>query len=812
MDRLLLDLRLAFRRLRQNPGFSIVAILTLALGIGANSAIFSIINAILFRPLPVDRPAELVALNETLAGNTFPTLSFPNYRDIRDRNNVLSGLAAFRILPASLGLPGNSQRVWGYLVTGNYFDTLGIKPVRGRLFNPEDDRVPGGHPVAVISYACWQKRFAGDPAVIGRTVKFNSRDFTVLGVTPRGFFGTELYFTPDVFFPMMMQKQLEGGSGYLERREDSNTFIVGRRKPGVSTAQAEGAINGIARQLGEEYPKEDAGMKVVLTPPGLAGNYMRGPVIGFAAALFGVSCLVLLVACTNLASMLLARASDRRKETAIRLAIGAERGRLIRQLLTENLVVALAGGLGGALMVLWLTDALSAWRPSGIDFPLFVNVGADARVFLFALLASMLTTLLFGLLPAMQSTKTDLVSALKNEAASDRTRRWHLRDYVVASQVGLSVLLLVCSVLVVRSLQRALHAPIGYNPEGAVTVSFDLNSQGYDEARGRAFERRLIENVRALPGIESATLVDTLPLQLNTSSSSIFIEGKPKPKSAEAPLAYYYSVSPDYFRTMQTKILKGREFDLRDKEGGKRVAVVNRAFAQKLFHEDDPIGKRFTTSPDGKPIEVIGVAEDGKYFSLSERRNPAWWAPLEIWYSANASVVARTHLNGPQGVQALRQAVEAIDPTVALYATGTMTQQLDLPLFPARMAAAALGAFGSLALILAATGIYGVMAYAVSRRTREIGIRMAIGASQWQVLAMIGRRALLLIGSGTMIGLGLALGVARLLQQILYGVEPTDPVTYATVFLMILAIALVACCIPAMRAIRINPVSALRQE
>jgi predicted permease len=811
MDRLLLDLRLALRRLRQNPGFSIVAILTLALGIGANTAIFSVINAVLLRPLPVERSSELVAINETMAGNTYPTLSVPNYRDMRDRNTVLAGLAAYRILPASLGLPGASQRLWGYMVTGNYFNMLGVKPVRGRLLLPEDDRVPGGHPVAVISYGCWQKRFGADPSVVGRQVKFNSMDFTVLGVAPQGFFGTELFYTPEVFFPLMMQKELEGGSGYLDRRDVSNTFIVGRLKSGVTLPQGQAGLNSVARKLAEEYPKEDAGMKIMLTPPGLAGNYLRGAVVGFAAALFGVSCLVLLVACTNLASMLLARASDRRKETAIRLAIGAERGRLIRQLLTENLVAALAGGAGGALLVLWITDTLSAWRPA-MDVPLFANFTTDWRVFLFALLMSVATTLLFGLLPAMQSTRTDLVSALKNEVAAERSRRWHVRDYVVASQVGLSVLLLVCSVLVVRSLQRALHAPIGYNPEGAVTVSFDLNIQGYSEARGRAFERQLLEKVRAIPGIQSAALVDALPLSLSSSSDSVFIEGQPQPKATEAPLAYYYSVSPNYFRTLETKLLKGREFDDRDKQGGNRVAVVNQAFVEKLLHGGEPIGKRFMLSPDGKPIEIVGVAEDGKYISLTENRSAAFWRPLEIWYSANASLVARTQLNGAQAVQLLRDAVRDLDPTVSLFSTGTMAQQLDLPLFPARVAASALGAFGILALILAATGIYGVMAYAVSRRTREIGIRMAIGASQAQVLGMIGRRALMLIGTGTAVGLGLALIVARLLGQILYGVEPTDPVTYAAVFLMILAIAAVACCIPALRAIRINPVSALRQE
>jgi predicted permease len=811
MDRFILDLRLALRRLRQNPTFSAVAVLTLALGIGANTAIFSVINAVLLRPLPVAHASEIVSLNEHLGGDTFPTLSYPNYRDLRDRNTVLSGMMAYRFLPASLGLPGNNRRVWGYLVTGNYFELLGVGAARGRVFRPDDDLRPGGHPVAVLTWPCWQQRFGGDPAAVGRTVKFNGMDFTILGVTPPGFFGTELYFAPDVFFPMMMQKQLEGGGGYLENRDAGNIFVAGRLKPGVTVARAEAGLNGVARGLAQQYPKEDGGLRIVLTPPGLAGNYIRGAVIGFAAALFGVSCLVLLVACTNLASMLMARAADRRKEIALRLAVGAGRGSLVRQLLTENLVIAVLGGAGGVMLALWITDALAGWRPP-TDIPLTIGAAPDGRVFLFALMVSALTTLLFGLLPALQAARTNLVSALKNEAISERLRHWQLRDYMVATQVGLSAVLLVCSVLVVRSLQRALDAPIGYNPKGAVTASFDLNIQGYSEARGREFQRRLLDKVRAIPGIESSAVVDWLPLTLNSSSDAAYIEGERVPKPTEAPMAYSFSVSPDYFRTMQTKLLMGREFDSRDKQDGTRVAVVNKAFADRLLRGKDPIGKRFRTSPDGKPIQIVGVAEDGKYFSLSEPRKLAWWGPAEIWYASNATLVARTNLNAPQALRLIQDAAKDLDPALPLYSAGTLAQRLDLPLFPARMAALALGAFGALALILAATGIYGVMAYAISRRTREIGIRMAIGASQGQVLAIVARRALLLIGSGTLAGLALALAAGRFLERILYGVRPTDPLTLGIVLLLMLAIAALACWIPARRAIRINPVTALRQE
>jgi predicted permease len=383
-----------------------------------------------------------------------------------------------------------------------------------------------------------------------------------------------------------------------------------------------------------------------------------------------------------------------------------------------------------------------------------------------------------------------------------------LLDYVVAIQAALSVLLLVCSVLVVRSLQRALNAPIGYNPNGAATASFDLDLQGYNEARGREFEWRLLDKVRSIPGVESAALIDAVPLSLNSSSGSIYVEGQPKPTASEAPVAYKYSVSPDYFRTMQTKLLAGREFDLRDKQGGKSVAVVNQAFVRQMLRGIDPLGKRFMRGPSGEPIEIVGVAQDGKYFSLSETPKPAFWRPLEIAYRGDGSLVVRTHLSGSEGVRLIRDSVQALDPDMALFATGTLAEQLALPLLPARIAAAALGAFGLLAAILAATGIYGVMAYAVSRRTREIGIRVAIGASQGQVLGLVVWRGLLLIGSGTVIGLGAALAVGRLLEQILYGVEPTDPVTFATVFMLMAAIASLACWIPVKRALRIDPMMA----
>ena len=540
---------------------------------------------------------------------------------------------------------------------------------------------------------------------------------------------------------------------------------------------------------------------------------MRNPIIGFVAAMFGVSCLVLLVACANLASMLLARAGDKRKETAIRLALGAGRGVLIRQLLTENLMVALAGGAGGALLAVWITNSLAAWHPP-VDIPVVVSAPVDFRVFLFALVVSTVTALLFGLIPAFQATKTDLVPALKNEATAARFRYWHLRDYMVAAQVCLSVLLLFCSVLVVKSLQRSLDAPIGFQPHGLAAASFDLNMQGYDEPRGRDFERRVLDKVRLLPGIESAALVHSIPLTMGVGWAPIYVEGKPVPKkAADVPNAYVFAVSPDYFQTMQTHLISGREFDARDRQGSRRVAIVNSTFAARLLDGANPVGRRFTTSTTEQPMEIVGVAEAGKYYFLNEHSTLAVWVPLETSYNANASLVARTRMNPPESIlPSIRTAVREIDPSVTLFATGSMEDQLAWTFFAPRTAAFTLSVFGMLALVLAATGIYGVMAYAVSRRTHEIGIRMAIGASRGQVLASVVRSAVTLVGTGLVLGLGMALFAGRLLERILYGVKPNDPLSFAIVFALMLGIGGAATFLPARRATRIDPTRALRQE
>jgi predicted permease len=553
-------------------------------------------------------------------------------------------------------------------------------------------------------------------------------------------------------------------------------------------------------------------MSVALSRPGLAGSYLRGAVTGFAAVLTGVAGMVLLIACVNLASMLLARSADRRKDTAIRLALGAGRSQLVRQLLTESVVLSLAGGVAGVALAAWLLGLFNLWSPP-VDFPIIPKLLFDTHLLIFSFLASLVTGVLFGLVPALQSTRTGLTGALKNEAGTERLRRWHLRDLLVSAQVALSIVLLIGSVLVVRSLQHAMTMNIGMNPSHAAQVSFDLRLQGYSQERCEEFQQRLIEKVRAAPGVESAALADALPLALMINNNSVLIEGQPVPKAADRPQAGMYTSGTDYFRTLGTRLVAGREFDDRDKAGAPRVAIVNQAFAQRLLPAGNPLGKRFRYNENGSWIEIVGVAEDGKYRSLSEGPTPVIFSPMfQTSQGFTTTIVARSPLPDTQLLDLLRRTVLEMDPSMAIYDAQTLTDHLALPLFPARVAAGFLGAFGLLAVVLAATGVYGMMAYAVSRRTREIGIRMALGASASQVLGVVMGRSGMLLGIGAVAGIGIALAAGKFFALVLYGISDKDPLTYVVAIGAMMLVALAACWLPARRAIRVDPSTALRTE
>jgi predicted permease len=805
------NLIFALRRLRSSPGFTAAAIVTLALGIGANATVFSLVNAVVFRPFGVERQNELASLNMRTSKAQFPVLSYPDYKDYRDRNTVLSGLAMYRTVPMSVSRSGDKNaRLWGYEVSGNYFDMLGVQPIRGRLLHPEDDVKRGGHPLAVISYSCWQARFGGDPEIAGKQVKIGGLDYTIVGVTPRAFIGTELIYTPEIFVPLAMADQIEQFK-WMDDRGNSNGLVVGRLKPGVSLKSAEAALNTIASALGREYPKDDAGVSIVLSPPGMAGNFLRGAITGFSAVLMAVAGLVLLIACVNLASLLLARAADRRKETAIRLALGASRGQLLRQLLTESLMLSIAGGAAGVLLAYWLNDLVNVWRPP-VDVPVIPHVVMDTRVLLFTALVSLLSALLFGLAPALQSTRSSLVGAIKNEAPSEKLRRLNLRDILVATQVALSVVLLIGSILVVRSLQHALSLNLGFDPQHAAVLSYDFAAQGYDEERSRQFQRLLLAKVRATPGIEAAGIIDGLPLTLNISNSGVYVEGRPEPRPGDVPVANMYFVTPGYLEAMRTRLIAGRDLDQRDTKDAPRVALVNEAFVRELLPGQDPVGKRFRHLTSGKWIQIAGVVEDGKYRSLGESPSPTIFEPMEQSWIPGQTLVARSPLAEAETVRLLRRAVQELDPSLAVFNDGSLTSALGLALFPAKLVAVVLASFGLLAVVLASTGVYGIMAYAVSRRTREIGIRMALGAAPSEVARVVLARTAKLLAVGITIGFALAFASGKFFSQILYGISAHDPLTYLCAIALMAAVAFVACWVPARRAIRVDPLTALRAE
>jgi len=806
------DIQYGVRSLLKRPSYTAIALITLALGIGANTAIFSLVNTVLLRPLPVPHPEQLAEVYGTLhKGADYTIQSYLNYKDYRDRNHAFSGLMAYRFAPMSISHDNHNERVWGFLVSGNYFDVLQVTPFRGRYFAKEEDQTPGSQAVAVITYACWQKRFAASEKIIGQPLRINGHVFTVIGVTPEGFRGTEIAYAPDVFVPTMMAHEIEPGSTWLESRGDDNLFVVGRLKPGVTAAQAETDLSAITLQLGKEYPHDNEGRGVRLLTPGLFIPDIRNSVISFSSVLMGVVGLVLLLACVNLANLLLARATERRKELAIRLAMGASRTRVIRQLITESILLSLAGGAGGLFLAAWINALVSSIKlPT--DIALVIDLRLDWRVMLFALAISLITGVLFGLLPALQASRPDLIPALKDEKSMAGFRRSRLRNALVVVQVALSLVLLVCAGLVVRSLQAAQRMRPGFNPQNAVALSFDVGLQGYPEEKGRAFERQLLERTQTLPGIRSVALVSTLPLSLDYSYSSIYVEGQPATSTVDLPVAVPNDVSPDYFRTMEIP-LRGRDFSDREDKVESRVAIVNETFARKMFPGRDAIGGRFNfNGPDQPYWEIIGVAGDGKYNTLGEDPKPALYRPLLRDYSTNATLVARTTGDSQAAIAALRAELQRLDPTLPVYNVKTLSDHMSLPLFPFRLAAIVLGSFGVLAITLAAIGIYGVMSYVVAGRTREVGLRVALGAARSDVLLLIMRQGMSLAAIGLAIGLVIALGAAQLIAKLLFGVNPIDVATFSGVALLLAAVAALACYLPARRATKVDPLVALHYE
>ncbi len=810
------DIRYAIRSLMKRPGFVAVAVITLALGIGANTAIFSLVNTVLLRSLPVDRPGEIVSVAVRAKDDSMSALSYPNYKDFRDRNDVLSGMLVYRFVPLSLSRGGNNERIWGYEVSGNYFDVLNVKAIQGRTFLPEEDKTKLSHPVVVLGYDAWQRRFGGDPNLVGNDILLNNHQFRVIGIAPEGFKGTEFVYSPEIWLPASMMEWAEPGATWLDDRNSKNFFGVGRLKSGVSARQAEASLNLLSQQLAKEYPDSNEGQSVKVGPPGFILPDLRGAVVSFTWVMMAAVGLVLLVTCTNLAGLMLARATDRRKEIAIRLAMGANRLRLIRQLLTESILLSFVGGGAGLLLALWIVKVLLALKPP-IDFPLSLDVGIDWRVLVFSLAVSVAAGAIFGLAPALQAMRPNLVGTLKDTAAQGGAVKTRLRSVLVVAQIAISLVVLIAAGLVVRTLQQLQTMNPGFNPQNALTMSFDLGLQGYDEARGQQFYHQLTERLRSLPGVESAAVSSYIPLSLNYNSRTVFVEGKPAERGDNAPTSMNASAGPGYFKTLGTPIVQGREFTEQDQEKSEQVAIVNETFVRRLMPElqttAEAIGKRFSfRGPEGPFRRIVGVAVAGKYFNISEDPRPFMWTPLTQDYQTNGMLIVRTKGSPDALFGPVRGEVQALDANLPLFDVKTLTEHMKFALFPAKVAATVLGVFGLVALLLSAIGVYGITSYAVAQRTHEIGIRLALGAQLGDVLRLVLSHGLKLTIIGAAIGLFGAYLVTRAITSVLYGVSATDPLTFGGVSVLLIGVALIASYVPARRATKVEPLVALRNE
>lgn len=806
------DLRYSLRSLRKRPGFTSAVVIPLALGIGANATIFTWIKAVFLQPLPgVDRPDDLVEVWGATRNNSALSLSHLDYRDLRDRNETLSGLAAHQVLAMNLGRGGTPERVRGAVVSGNYFDVLGVKALLGRTFLPDEDRTPNAHAVAVIGHGLWQRRFGADPAVIGRHITLNEHDFTIIGVTPKEFGSPFAGAAIDVWTPVMMKDYVARPHFSLTDRGSRWLMVMGRLKSGATVDQAQANIGAIARQLERAYPQTNDEMGAAVYSLTGSPFSLKRSIQSALTVLMAVVGVVLLIACANVANLLLGRAAGRRKEIALRLALGGSRQRLVRQMLTESFVLASLGAAVGLTIAFWTARMLPAFLPPS-GFEVNFDTRPDAAVFAFTLALTVVTTMLCGLAPTLYVSKPDLVAALKDHtAALDRgVRKLSVRHVLVTAQVALSMIALVSAGLLVRSLQEAYRANPGFDPDRVLMASFDPFLSGYDESRGREFYRQLVERVRTLPGVQGATLARRLPLTLSgIAFANVVIDGH-TPARGEEMRFNYETVGPHYFETMRIPLVHGRDVDGRDHEGSQRVVVINETMAQRFWPGGEALGRRLKVANDW--LEIVGVAKDVKNRSLSEPPQPFFYLPLLQDYRSNMIVVARTAVEPEQMVHAVQSEVAALDPQIPVFQPTTLEEHIGVSLFQQRMAAMLLSAFGLLALSLATVGLYGVMAHTVSQRTRELGVRVAIGATHGNILKLILGQALFLSAIGIAAGSIVALILTRFLVHLLYGVGPADPVTFAIIPLLLFAVTFAAGYIPARRAIKIDPIMALRAE
>jgi predicted permease len=810
------DIQFAIRTMLKQPVYTAIVALSLGLGIGANTAIFTLINAVFLQPLPVRNISELATIFTTDPHNPgLLPLSTPNYRDFRDKNAVFSELLAFSGVGAALSTDDEPEQIFGDLVSGNYFDMLGVKAALGRTILPEEDGAPGASPVIVLSHAFWTRQYGGSSDVLGRTLKLNGYPFKVIGVAPPKFIGINALRGPEFWAPMSMYPQLMPQSEWFENRRFLWLTVVGRLRPGTGIEQAQVQLQTIGQNLQKQFPDDNRDRNVKLLPltDAVIDPNGRTNIVGAGSLLMTVVALVLLIACANVANLQLVRASARKKEIAIRLSMGATRGRLLRQLMVESILLASLGGVVGLVLASWARTLLWSFRPPFLQAN-DLDLALDTHVLLFTLGISLFSGLLFGLAPALQTATPDMISELKERNATvDRgSTLFTLRNALVAGQVALSLVALIGAGLFIRSMQTAQQAELGFDASQIGTFFLNPQGQGYSPERALVFYRQARERVQAIPGIRSAAFASAVPLGFGGVLRSVFLDGREPAPGNRGVLVLVNNVAPGYFETMRIPVLRGRMIDDNDRKDTQSVAIVNETMAKKFWPGEDPIGKRFHFFGDPVSTQVVGVVKDNKYLAISEDPRACAFVPVTQQYAGQMELVFNSSGDPSQMIGALRREVQSLDPNLVITNSFTMRQLIDRSLWAPRMGAGLLAIFGLLALALSSIGVYGVMAYAVVQRTNELGIRMAIGASTADVLKLVTMQGLIVVGSGVLAGLAVAFGSARLIEKLLYGVKPSDPATFVLTPALMLAVALVAILLPARRATQIDPVLALRSE
>ncbi len=821
LETFLQDLRFAVRMLRKNPGVTAIVVLTLALGVGANTAIFGLVNGLLLQRLPVPAAEQIVALVIQSSGSALGALgfSYPQFVEFRQQAapicEVFGSATGWR---ENFTADGRSDTLTIGGVSNNYFSALGVKPALGRLVLPGEGEHPGEPAIVVLGYGFWQRRFGGDPNVIGKQVRVGGKPATIVGVTPKEFNGQLSGFEVDAYTPLSTAYDESSASNFWNSRDIHVMLVLGRLKPGVTIAQAQSRFDVISRRLAAQYPATDKDLSVRVMDERLSRPipYANNAFIVFSGLFLILGGLVLLLACTNIANILMARASVRQREMAIRAALGGARSRLVRQMLTETILTALLGGIAGVFLGAWLSRLVGS-IPHLAGIPIRLGYGFDWRVFVYALGAAVFTAIFAGLSPALRATRAEVNTALHQGGRADArgAARHKVRADLMAAQIAGSLMLLIVAGLFVRSLHAVEHLDLGFDPDHLLNVRLDPSINNYNQTQTTEFYRVLEMHIRALPGVQSASLATAVPLAYSHGKDMVYVTGRPVPPGQRAPGIFFNSVDPAYFETLRIPLLLGRAFTDADGEAAQRVAIVNETMAKHIWPGENPIGKQFSATSDSGPfLEIVGVARDGKYTTPAEDPQSYFYLPLAQNFTPERTLQIRSSLPPESLIPEIQREIQSLDANASIEQIQTMKEALGgaLGYFIFRLAASLAAAMGLLGLFLAVVGVYGVVSYAAAQRMQELGIRMALGASPRQILALLLKQGARLLAAGLFVGLAGAWALTRAMSHMLVGVSPSDPLTYLSVSILLSSITLLACWLPARRALRLDPMVALRYE